>query len=403
MKFFPALFLFTCLALQLPAQFCTADDRFTEVEYFTQAEIDFDIDLEYGQALDYQGNLDTLLLDAFYPDQGVDALSLRPAIVMIHGGGFLSGNKTNRRAECVALARRGFVAFSINYRLGWDTLDPSDQDYAIYRAHQDAHAAMRYVINQASTFGIDTNWVFIGGSSAGAIAAHKLIYASPAEWDSVVPGIEGVLGRLDTSSNNLTDTFDIKGIFNNWGGVYQGVNQASEMIPMVAFHGELDGTVRIDSGANGLVGSRTLHNALISNGICSELTVDLDGGHGVYPGQDGAVFRAARASCFFKSLFCNTCSDYYSTDSIPASCSVATSLDEPLAANYSVYPNPVQDRIQVAGLQGGETLVLYNASGQLIEAREEMGEISMAHLPSGLYILTVVGEEKRETFRLVKQ
>ncbi len=345
MKFFPALFLFTCLALQLPAQFCTADDRFTEVEYFTQAEIDFDIDLEYGQALDYQGNLDTLLLDAFYPDQGVDALSLRPAVIMIHGGGFLSGNKTDRRAECVALARRGYVAFSINYRLGWDTLDPSDQDYAIYRAHQDAHAALRYVISQANTFGIDTNWVFIGGSSAGAIAAHKLIYASQAEWDSIVPGIEGVLGSLDTSSNNLTNTFDIKGFFNNWGGVYAGLNQPSEMIPMVAFHGELDGTVGIDTGSNGLVGSRTLHNALISNGICSELTVDPDGGHGVFLGPDGAVFRAARASCFFKSLFCNTCSDYYSTDSIPASCSVATSLDEPLTANYSVYPNPVQDRI----------------------------------------------------------
>jgi hypothetical protein len=114
------------------------------------------------------------------------------------------------------------------------------------------------------------------------------------------------------------NTYTIKGVFNNWGGAVESEIDMDEMLPTISFHGELDTTVQIDSDntfANyTLNGSRALHDVLIANNICSELTVDTTGGHGIYRNAS-SVFRAQRASCFFKSVFCNNCTNFYTTDS----------------------------------------------------------------------------------------
>lgn len=389
------------LSLESHAQYCTADNRFTEVEYFSIQDIDTLENQIYGSAPDYLGNPTTLLLDAYFPRLNIDSMPLRPAVMIIHGGGFVSGNKLDRRRECIALAQRGYVAISISYRLGYNAQSP--QELALYRAQQDAQAALRYIVDQSATFGVDTNWLFIGGSSAGAITANNVVYMTQSEWEATIPGIEALLGSLDTSSNSLTNSFVLHGVFNNWGAAVEGAVQVSEMLPQIAFHGELDGTVAIDSGANGLVGSRVIHDALLNNGVCGELNVDPDGFHGVYTNSSGAAFRASRTSCFFKSLFCNSCTDFYTTDSIPPSCSVTTALEAPAMSTYSVYPNPVQDHFQVTGLQGGETFSLYNSVGTLLAAAEDVHRFSLGGYPAGIYVLVISDATRRQSFRLVKR
>jgi len=302
------------------SQFCTSDNRFTNAEYFAEADIQSSIDLRYGNAIDWQGKATDLLLDVYFPDPAKDAMTTRPAVMVIHGGGFQSGSKEQLINECMEFAKRGFVVFTISYRLGWDSSQPTDQLRAIYRANQDARAALRYIVQNAANFGVDTDWIFVGGGSAGAITALNVVYADQNEWNALVPGIENTLGNLDTSSNELTNTFALKGIFNNWGAVLTTMMQPEEMLPMVAFHGELDTTVPIDEGVGGFGGSRIIYNTLTASGVCVDLTTQPDGLHGIYLGKDGAAFRVKRASCFFKSLMCNNCNSFSASERVEPNC-----------------------------------------------------------------------------------
>lgn len=59
-------------------------------------------------------------IPAFAPPRGrADPRSQRPAMVLIHGGAFVSGDKTGDHMPelATALAQRGYVVASINYRL----------------------------------------------------------------------------------------------------------------------------------------------------------------------------------------------------------------------------------------------------------------------------------------------
>jgi acetyl esterase/lipase len=87
------------------AQYCTQDNRFTEIEYFSLQDLDSVSNIVYGSAIDYQGTTTALKLDIYFPDQHVDLFNLRPLVLMIHGGGFIAGNKEDRKTECIALAQ----------------------------------------------------------------------------------------------------------------------------------------------------------------------------------------------------------------------------------------------------------------------------------------------------------
>src|SRR5271165_2053490 len=86
------------------------------------------------------------------------------------------------QSHCQILADSGFVVASINYRLGWragNTTcggDSASEMRAGYRAVQDANAALRFLVANDVAFGVDTGWVFIGGSSAGSIVALNTSY-----------------------------------------------------------------------------------------------------------------------------------------------------------------------------------------------------------------------------------
>ena len=85
-----------------------------------------------------------LQMDIYLPD-GDDA-SLRPLLLMMHGGSFYVGNK-NEAAQtewCRHFASLGYVATSINYRLGF-SLTREDVRQAELRALDDADAALDYL------------------------------------------------------------------------------------------------------------------------------------------------------------------------------------------------------------------------------------------------------------------
>ena len=56
-----------------------------------------------------------LRFDAFQP--GGDTAASRPALIWVHGGGFLAGDRTGTNQIATEYAQRGYVTFSIDYRL----------------------------------------------------------------------------------------------------------------------------------------------------------------------------------------------------------------------------------------------------------------------------------------------
>ena len=162
-------------------EFCTSDARFTEVEFFNENQIDSEKDILYASAENWFGIMQDLELDIYQPNQNIDPMEKRPLVVLINGGGFMGGNKLFLEDLCLEFSKRGFVCASIEYRLGRFELPESTQK-AIYRAQQDANAALRFLANKAEEYKIDTAHVFVGGQSAGAVTALYVNYASEDEW-----------------------------------------------------------------------------------------------------------------------------------------------------------------------------------------------------------------------------
>ncbi|MCI4648032.1 alpha/beta hydrolase fold domain-containing protein [Phaeodactylibacter sp.] len=398
---YPTILFLLILSVGAKAQFCTPDNRFTEVDYFSSAQIDSVTNLTYASYLDNQGNQQDLLLDFYFPGFLEDSLPKRPFILLLHGGGFFVGNKGLMRDKCFEFAKKGFVAATMNYRLG--NFQEGD---VRYRAQQDAHSAMRFVVDQAETYRIDTTWLFIGGRSSGSMAALGLAYLDQNDWNTIDSSSVSNLGLLNTAGNDINDEFTIKGVFNNWGNVQSAGVSESDQIPMIAFHGENDPIVRIDSSQMGDWGSRVLHEYLVAQGICSDLTVDPNGGHGVYDNPEGAKFRVQKTSCFFKSIFCEDCSSAYAEEAVPANCASATTstVNVAVAQKTEVFPNPSTNEINILTEPNFDGYFeIYNLIGErLLQSVDHQIDIRSFH--PGAYILVKRYTDGRlESFKLIKK
>lgn len=119
-----------------------------------------------------------LFLDVYQPD-APDARWKRPAVIAIHGGGFLFGDKSEMANLCREFAARGYVCASINYRLVPDNPPGVSQDQytrAVMAAVADADHAAEWLQANAAKYHADVNRLFIGGSSAGAVTSMLLAY-----------------------------------------------------------------------------------------------------------------------------------------------------------------------------------------------------------------------------------
>lgn len=126
---------------------------------------------------------ETLRMNIAQPSQG-DAPY--PLIVCIHGGGFSGGRREDYDEWCRKLARHGFVAATIDYRLS-----PKHQ----WPAHiHDCKAAIRWLRANATQYGIDVNRVGATGSSAGGHLSQFLAVTND------VREFEGDHTHLDQSS-----------------------------------------------------------------------------------------------------------------------------------------------------------------------------------------------------------
>ncbi|BBY53446.1 carboxylesterase/lipase family protein [Mycobacterium koreense] len=104
-----------------------------------------------------------------------------PVMVFIHGGGYILGSSATPIYDGAALARRGCIYVSMNYRLGaLGCLDLSSLSTAEYPLEsnlflRDIVAALQWVRDNIAVFGGDPDNVTVFGESAGAHAVSALL------------------------------------------------------------------------------------------------------------------------------------------------------------------------------------------------------------------------------------
>ena len=135
-----------------------------------------------------------LKTDVFYSvsEKRID----RPAILIIHGGGWRSGNRSQHYPLAERLAAAGYVCFTPEYRLSTEALFPA----AVY----DIKAAIRWVRKNAMQYHIDTAKIVVLGFSAGGELA-AFMGTTPN-----MPLFEGTACDTDMRSN-VNAVIDIDG------------------------------------------------------------------------------------------------------------------------------------------------------------------------------------------------
>lgn len=99
----------------------------------------------------------SLACDVFTPP---DSEPHRTAILLVHGGGWFSGDRTQLRGYGVQLARYGYLCVASEYRLSGEARWPA-------QIH-DVKAALRWMRTNATSLGLDPNKISVSGNSAGA-------------------------------------------------------------------------------------------------------------------------------------------------------------------------------------------------------------------------------------------
>jgi acetyl esterase/lipase len=138
-----------------------------------------------------------LKLDLYHPPS--DAPKTNAAVVVIHGGAWMSGDRKQMKDLSIQLAKRGMLAASVQYRLAPKAVWPAMLD--------DVQTATRYLRANAAKLGFDPNRLGAAGASAGG---HLAIFlgsrdtrdAKPAHFgdqSSRVHAVLNLFGPTDMS------------------------------------------------------------------------------------------------------------------------------------------------------------------------------------------------------------
>ena len=268
--------IFMSLLLMLFLLACNKDDdnNFTigSAAPAVKQEVTYEViiteDITYGEGLSHESlnssnsSVMPLFMDSYVPENN---LQNRPVLMLIHGGGFTGGTKQQEPIVDMAnyFAARGFVVFSIDYRLRGDrgtvpqewiaassNIAPQNlgQFFAVYPAHRDAKAALRWILANAENYHINTDYITVGGGSAGATTSIGIGISDLDDYKDEL----SINEDRTLSSTNLSQTYEVKTILDFWGSdnsieileLIYGYQRFDQNIPAIFIaHGTNDTTV----------------------------------------------------------------------------------------------------------------------------------------------------------------
>ncbi|CAN5738144.1 hypothetical protein BH10BAC2_BH10BAC2_35100 [soil metagenome] len=266
--------------------------------------------------LDWKGRpIDSLQMDIYYPT-GATSDKKYPVILFCHAGGFSGGNRFNVAAICDRFADDGFIAVAFDYRVGYRKgrdghscdSDSTSLNKAVYRSVQDANSCFRYLVSNANALNIDTSWLFIGGSSAGGVLSQTDAYMTDSTAQIYYPYCVSELGGIQSSGNNYTNKYSVKGVISMWGALSYAntlIDTNYRTYPTILFKGEEDGGIPDSVGSYKgcvnlpiLYAGVALYTKLLSQNtpvVFHQLPL------GNHPAYDD-VFCVQNSVCFLKAL-----------------------------------------------------------------------------------------------------
>jgi para-nitrobenzyl esterase len=379
-------------------------------------------DVVFGQNTSWNGASTTLKMDLYQPTG--DTETARPLLIWVHGGSFIGGSKTD--GDVVAFsqkfAKKGYVCASIDYRLGFFPFDSANAVKAVVRAVQDLRAAVRFFYKDrqtTNTYKIDTNMIFVGGSSAGAITSLHLAYLDQEceVSDYLNQATITQLGGLEGTSGNPGYSSKVQGVLNGCGALarYSWLEEGD--VPVASVHGTNDGTVKYNRGIVNpgtplmyLDGSRMVHERACAVGVENQFYTFPGAPHVPYAGN--AAYMDTTVNFFrdflIKQMGCTDAilqpenAPLESVNLYPINYCDGSPVDEvcPTSGiseikrpNFSIFPNPANSILNIApdfsesyhlsiiDLMGRNVYRRSNASGVLT--------IDLSFLKTGNYLVQI--------------
>lgn len=164
-----------------------------------------------------------LHLDIYMPSEVSESQTLRPAVMLMHGGGLVRGDKKTdelTKSVSINLSKLGYVVFNVNYRLS-----DEGNSSALKKACSDVTTARAWIAEHAMEYGVDNQFVAVGGYSSGALLALEVAYSNQSEYE-------------------IFDTYRPFGVIDIAGGdIYFG-KVSSQDAPCLMLHGTEDTSVK---------------------------------------------------------------------------------------------------------------------------------------------------------------
>lgn len=395
--------LFTVLALLLLTSLAEAQTRIDTTGGRYHRPIFTNVtrtsDVTYGSDIDFLGSPQILRMDVYQPTG--DTVRRRPLLIFAHGGGFVSGNKTDQDVSelCTRFARLGYVTASIDYRLLFFPFDTTNISIATLRAVQDMRASVRFFRQDAATtktYRIHPDFVYVGGSSAGAFMALQTAYLNKT---SEVPAHLNIasLGGLEGNGGNASYSSAVRGVVNLCGALGRPNWIEPGDVPFVSMHGTNDATVPYGAGTVGsglppqrVYGSSVLKTRATAVGVQNPFYTFKRAGHVPYSGTSATAVAYMDTTFRFVRDFLRPLLRQSSTVTAAHS---ATEL-----AQLQAYPIPAATAVRLSWPTGtpfrARPVELLDATGRVVRRlRWEQPEllISRETLRAGTYLVRAEG------------
>ena len=354
--------------------------------------------VEYTDVYDWSPLDSGLDMDIYQPVG--DTVSNRPLLIFAHGGVYIEGDKNSNTMVtlCEAFAKRGYVTASIRYRLTNLQSLLSANSYNIFsqtvvNSISDMKSAVRYfrkdVKNNNNSFGINTNQIFVGGYSAGAVTAAHLSVIDEGEVPEEFQSFFEKSGGIEGNSGNPGYSSEVSGAILLAGAV-NTINFLDENDPpIVSVHSTDDNTIDYECASPlsnlgislldlpVLCGSGKIHDELDNIGVLNDLYTFSFGGHSApIINLEGTAIPFI--SDFLYDLICQS-----------------TSVDDQESLSFSVYPNPCQNYINIENLSRINNIVVVDVLGQIVlESQLNIGvnQINISALCEGVYFIYSIDE-----------
>lgn len=328
----------------------------------------------------------------------------RPLLIMAHGGSFSAGDKSENTSSEIArrFASRGYTTCSINYRLESSVVNLLDSNVAagaVIRAVSDMKTAIRFFKNDAfhaNLYNVDTNTVYVGGNSAGAITAVNLAYLN--DTMEAIAYIRTVIrnnGGLEGDGDFQGYTDKVQGVINFAGGVKDTLWISAGEPKIFSAHGDADRTVPynydmvLKATTQGAVktitlcGSGAMKPRLDEMGIVNQLKTYVGSDHVPWE-SDANKFQEIDT---LAALFLGAPTCYRSGFTIAGIQNVTSS------ANVSLFPNPASGNITIQiGDASIESINIMDNLGRVLSTTAADGseaQISVSALSPGMYIARI--------------